>query len=607
MSDPVISVSSNLGASYDSQNKGTQLVVTSTTDGIVSFTYMLTPGGNATGNAYDNSFITKTLIVGSDAAVKIGGTAPSVQYLLFIEEDETLCADDYYVIVSARNASGASEYTEPETIYLTPIAPTVTGAVLERTGSSGYDDGDLTVTLAADVTCGKDVRMYFVLQFQQVGQSGYSVERLGPATQVGSSLQYTATVTGLDQYGIVDDSLFVAVQAVRTIGSTEASSDLSNTIQATDSDQQLPPVNLRINYQSTGGDNGTTDVLFNNPPTYQVIEPASFNIYKQIQVYGGADLPANVIGTVAFDAGKGLVGDYSFQDPSANLYPDSMGAGNLPLNSVITYWATAVDGASESVPSNSESATVEVPSSAPTNLEGGALIDTDGTPTTYSDGYTSLVLSFTSPSDIEGETDDVYNPARYKVTVYSEMFAKNIYESNDGDWLYSDYPGAGTKLYFDFPKGVIEEVPEGDQLIVKVSLITSTGHIEGISNNLEGREAEITIIAHSKPVITDINGVIGENDFTRANLQTFKVYFFGTLVPPGVSLLVENSSNALQIVEGALMQTQSGDVPDGYYRYAGAYERTYTIAGSPAEGKDALMITACNRSGFAQTHATPTP
>jgi hypothetical protein len=596
---------SNLGASYDTLNKGTQLIITSTTDDIVSFTYMLTPGGNATGNAYDNSFITKTLLVGSDSAVKIGGTSPSFKYLLFIEEDETLCADDFYVIVSARNASGTSPYTDPETIYLTPIAPTVTGAVLERDGSTGYDDGLLTVTLAADVTCDKDVTMYFVLQFQEVGQTGYAVERIA-ASQVGSSLQYTATVTGLDQYGIVDDSLFVAVQAVRVIdASTEASSDLSNTVQATDSDQQLPPVDLRINYVYDAAPNGTTDVLFKNPPTYEVITPVKFYIYKQIHVDGEPqpmDPPVN-IGTVPFDASKGTVDDYSFADVSANLYPDSMGAGNLPLNSVITYWATAVDGTSLSAPSNSASATVVVPSSAPTDLECTALINTEGSSTTYSDGYTALALSFTSPSQIEGEKYDVYNPARYEVTVTSNDGLIN-YTSGSGDWLYTDYEGSGVPITFNFPDEELPECTEGAELTVTVRLITSKG-FDNSSDDLVGLPISRAIFAHTRPVITDINGTIGKNDFSRAvgGLVSFKVYYFGTLVPPGVSLLVENT-NVLQIVEGALMQTQSGVVPDGYYRYAGAYERTYTIAGSLAASKDALMITACNQSGFAQTHAS---
>jgi len=595
---------SNLGASYDTLNKGTQLIITSTTDDIVSFTYMLTPGGNATGNAYDNSFITKTLLVGSDSAVKIGGTSPSFKYLLFIEEDETLCADDFYVIVSARNASGTSPYTDPETIYLTPIAPTVTGAVLERDGSTGYDDGLLTVTLAADVTCDKDVTMYFVLQFQEVGQTGYAVERIA-ASQVGSSLQYTATVTGLDQYGIVDDSLFVAVQAVRVIdASTEASSDLSNTVQATDSDQQLPPVDLRINYVYDAAPNGTTDVLFKNPPTYEVITPVKFYIYKQIHVDGEPqpmDPPVN-IGTVPFDASKGTVDDYSFQDENANLYPNG---NNLPLNSVITYWAKAVDGTSLSAPSNSASATVVVPSSAPSDLEGVALINTDGTPESYSDGYTSVVLSFKPPSQIEGETQDVYNLARYEVIIDSAMFAKNIYTSNEGDWLYSDYKDL-TQITFNLPENEIEEVPEGDSLTVTVRLITSKG-FDNASADLDGIPIIKEITAHSKPVITDINGTVGKDDFTRTDLLTFKVYYFGTLVPPGISLLVEATDGSLKIVEGAAMQTQSGTVPDGYYRFSGAYERTYTIAKSEAVAavaKEFLMITACNQSGFSQTKAT---
>ena len=591
---------SNLGASYDTLNKGTQLIINSSTDDIVSFTYMLTPGGNATGNAYDNNFITKTLIVGgSDSAVRVA----TGQYLLFIEEDETLCADDFYVIVSARNSSGASLYTEPETIYLTPVAPTVTGAVLKRTGSSGYEDGVLTVTLAADVTCGKTVTMYFVLQFQEVGQTGYAVERI-EASQGDSSLQYTANVDGLDQYGIVDDSLFVAVQAVRTIGSTEASSDLSNTVQATDSDQQLPPVDLRINYVYDAPPNGTTDVLFKNPPTYEVITPEKFYIYKQIHVYGEPqpEEPVN-IGTVSFDADKGTGDDYSFQDGTANLYPNR---DNLPLNSVITYWAKAVDGPLTSAPSNSASATVVVPSSAPTDLEGVALINTDGTPTSYElPGYTSVVLSFKPPSQIEGETEDVYNLARYEVTIDSAMFGRNIYTSNEGDWLYSDYKEL-QQITFNLPEDEIEEVPEGDSLTVTVRLITSKG-FDNASADLDGLPISTAIIAHSKPVITDINGTIGKDDFTRTNLQTFKVYYFGTLVPPGISLLVEASGETLQIVKGAFMQTQSGQVPDGYYRFSGAYERTYTIAGSPAAGKELLMITACNQSGFSQTEATEEP
>ena len=594
----------NLGASYDTLNKGTQLVVTTTTEDIISFTYMLTPGANVDGNAYDNSFITKTLLVGSDAAVKIGGTSPSFKYLLFIEEDETLCADDFYVIVSARNAGGASLYTEPEAVYLTPIAPTVTSAVLDRTSSSGYEDGVLTVTLAADVTCGKDVKMYFIVQFQEVGQTGYAVKRLGPATQVGSTLQYTQLVDGLDQYGIVDESLWVALQAVRVIdGTTEASSDLSNTVQATDSEEQLPPVNLSIDYQFNTGPNGTTDVTFNNPPTYQIITPATFNIYKQINVYEGDDLLANVIGEVDYDPLKGTIGDYLFQDVSANLDPTG---SNLPLNSTITYWATAVDASgNESAPSNSASDSVVVPSSKPENLRAVALINTDGTPESYSDGYTTLSITFTSPTDIEGETNDVYNLARYEVTVTSDDTLIN-YTSDRGDWLYADYQGEGVQHTFDFPDGELSECTENAVLTYTIRLITSKGAENG-NDNLVGVVNSETVVANTRPVITDINGEIGNDNFTRTGLQSFKVYYFGTLVPPGVSLLMETTGTEpqLEIVKGALMQTGFDVVPDGYYRYAGAYERTYTLSKtSVTSGKQSLLITACNQSGFAQTKAS---
>ena len=80
---PIAPIVTNLGSSYDDSTKGTQLVINTAATGInnvVSISYMLTSGGNASGdNVYEKDFTTKTVIVGSDQAVKIQDN----EYLLF--------------------------------------------------------------------------------------------------------------------------------------------------------------------------------------------------------------------------------------------------------------------------------------------------------------------------------------------------------------------------------------------------------------------------------------------------------------------------------------------------------------------------------------------
>ena len=497
----------NLGSSYDDSTKGTQLVIdTSATgiDNVVSITYMLTSGGNASGdNIYEKDFTTKTVIVGSDQAVKIQDN----QYLLFVEEDMTLAADDYLAICSCKGTNGTSPYSDPTTIFVTPKAPSAVAAKLVRSSSESYEDGELIVTIDKDETLeGKTINYFFVLQFQEVGQTGYSVVRIpteAPETvqEEEDQLTISANVNALDQYGIVDDTLYVAVQAVRAVVNedeqeTTASSDLSETLLATDDGVQQPPVNLEIDYKYNMGSDGITNVTFKRPPSWALITPTKFHIYKEV-TDSEEEKVSRVIGTVIFKPNQEsylFVDEHANQElnPSHNPEDDYWLEKDLNNNDIITYWATSVGGEqeeNESNPSNAEADTVSIPSSRPTDLSAVASIENADTPTNYDDGFTSLSLSFTSPDKLSGFTNNVYTVAYYLLEVTSSDGLID-YTSTDNDWLLSDYPDENKEYTFNLKDRTLGECSENAELTIKLSAKTSRELAEG-SPYVLGQIAEV--------------------------------------------------------------------------------------------------------------------
>jgi hypothetical protein len=579
---------------------------------------MLTSGGNATGtddSQYDTAFTTKTVIVGSDQAVLI----TSGKYLLFVEEDMTLAADDYLAICSCRgtdtlNPSSfvTTPYSDPTTIFVTPKPPVTVAAKLERSSSESYEDGELTVTIDKDPSVdGKTINYFFILQFQVVGQSGYSVERIqtdAPEAVPGieNQLALKARVDALDQYGIVDDTLFVAVQAERfNEDGTSASSDLSETRLATDDGVQQPPVNLSINYLYYEGDNGITNVTFNRPPSWALITPKKFNIYKEVTSESGR--VSRLIGTTDFEPTQE---SYLFVDEHANqeLNPSNLGNYwldvNLKNNDIITYWATSVsEEENESNPSNTAEDIVSIPSSRPQILSAVASIENQDTPAPLYDGFTSLSLSFKSPARISGFTDNVYTPAYYLLEVTSSDGVIN-YTSTDNEWLLSDYPGEDKDYTFDLGSGLLPECSENAVLTIKLSAITSRELADG-SPYVFGQIDEVNVRANSRPVITDINGHEGVNEFGRDSLRSFTVYSYSSLVVPGVSLLMEDANGNYVVEKGVEMEVgPPTEVPEGYYRFAGAMEYKYEVP-SAYDNYKKILITAANASGFTQQPAKP--
>ena len=602
----------NLGSSYDDSTKGTQLVINTAATGInnvVSISYMLTSGGNASGdNMYEKDFTTKTVIVGSDQAVKIQNN----EYLLLVEEDMTLAADDYLAICSVKGTDGTSPYSDPTTIFVTPKAPSALAAKLVRSSSESYEDGELIVTIEKDDTLeGKTINYFFVLQFQEVGQTGYSVVRIEtsePQSVLGAEgqLSISANVNALDQYGIVDDTLYVAVQAERANeDGTTASSDLSDTLLATDDGVQQPPVNLNIDYVYYDGDNGITNVTFKRPPSWALITPTKFHIYKEVTDSESGDRVARIIGTENFKPNQEI---YSFVDEHANQELN-LNSGNYWLdvdlnnNDIITYWATSVgEQEDESNPSNAVGAIVSIPSTRPQNLSAVASIENENTPEpAYDDGFTSLSLTFISPDKLSGFTDNVYTVAYYLLEVTSSDGVIN-YTSTEHDWLISDYPGENAEHTFNLRDGTLRECSENAELTIKLSAVTSRELAEG-SPYVYGQIAEVKVKANSRPIITDINGKEGENEFSRASLTSFTVFSYSPLVVPGVSLLIEDASGNYVVEKGAEMEVGlPTQVPDGYYRFAGALEYKYVVP-SAYEHDKKILITAANASGFTQLKA----
>ena len=402
--------------------------------------------------------------------------------------------------------------------------------------------------------------------------------------------------------------MYVAVQAVRDNGDgTTASSDLSDTLLATDDGVQQPPINLEIDYVYYLGNNGITNVTFNRPPSWALITPTKFNIYKEVTDSEGEKV-SRLIGTEIF---KPTQESYLFVDnhanqelnPSHNSEDDYWLEKDLNNNDIITYWATSVgEQEDESNPSNAKSDIVSIPSTRPKNLSAVASIENEDTPEpAYDDGFTSLSLTFISPDKLSGFTDNVYTVAYYLLEVTSSDGVIN-YTSTEHDWLISDYPGENEEHTFNLRDGTLRECSENAELTIKLSAVTSRELAEG-SPYVYGQIAEVKVKANSRPIITDINGEEGDNEFSRASLTSFTVYSYSPLVVPGVSLLIEDASGNYVVEKGAEMEVGlPTQVPDGYYRFAGALEYKYVVP-SAYEHDKKILITAANASGFTQLKA----
>ena len=598
MSDPtlpVINSVKNLGASYDATGT-TQFLLVTDVPTIFSVTYYLSPAGNASSGS-GTDIVTKTVLVGSPQCVNTS----SNNYLVFVEEDAKLCDDDYLVIFSVRDTNGNSEYTEPYTIYLAPQTPEIESAVLQRDPELGYEDGVLTVILTNDVTVcdgvDKNVDIYFIIQFQLSDSGEYTVVRIQAEQDTNDPKKYTASVDALATYGIVDDTLYVATQAVREItegsNTTTSSSELSDTVLATDVGEQQPPTNFTGTYNNTANEgDGEVDFTFNNPTTWELITPAEFNIYKKsINVNTGEEVEG-LLTSVDFEASKGSTGLYEANDPSAN-FPLGDNTEQLPIGSTIIYWARAADSeGNESRTTNEVSFVVIISSSKPRDLTFTALIEDTGP------GYgesTNLSLFFKEPAEIEGELDNEYNPAYWLVQATSS-------EGNLGnlrrEFQYEDFKDP-TGGFINIPINGLPEVNEREQITLKISLVTWD---QTLDTYIFGAEAQAIQMALSRPVITDFTDAAGDirrDEFKRNDLVSFAVYTYGQLVPPGVQVITQKTNGDFKIYEGVVLGEQITTVPEeGYYEYADAYKYEFTLTGNIPSGEIVVSIHASNVDGM---------
>ena len=614
MSDPAITDVKNLGASYDATGTTQFLLVTDSTT-IVSVTYYLSSAGNSSSGTGD--IVTKTVLVGSPQCVN---TSPN-NYLVFVEEDATLCDDDYLVIFSVRDTNGNSEYTEPQTIYLAPKKPKIDSAVLNRNGSAGYEDGVLTVTLTDDVTVcdgvDKNVDIYFIIQFQLSDSGEYTVVREKATQDPDDPLKYTADVDALATYGIVDDTLYVATQAVREItegsNTTSSSSELSETVRALDDGEQQPPTNFAGTYNNAANEgDGEVDLTFNNPTTWQLITPAKFNIYKKsINANDPTDVVEGLLTSVDFVTGSSHL--YEVNDQLAN-YPVT-GGDKLPVGSTIIYWARAADSeGTESHPTNEVSFGVIIASSVPRDLTFTALIE--DTAEGYEPKGTNLSVFFKEPAEIEGEVDNEYEPAYWLVQATSSEgnLGNFTHEYQYEDFNNKDEEGnVQPEAFVNIPINNLHEVNERELITLKVSLVTWD---ETLNTYIFGAEAESIQMALSRPVITDFTddaGDIRRDEFKRNDLVRFSVYTYGQLSPPGVQVITQKTDGDFKIYEGKYLDEQITTVPEGYYEYEGALKYEFTLRSPSGDNipSDEIVISihATNADGMtgvkAVDEATP--
>ena len=621
MSTSITSVNAINSNQLDSA--GSSLVVVTSSDALL-FNYVLFPADNATGTSNQN-IISKTVNVGTDGAMVV--TASSV-YHLFIDTSAILCDNtDLSVKVRVMGTNGVySDFADPVTLYLTPGEITLDRATFKSSdyGYNYLEGGRLNAYFEED-SCNEDytIRYNLCVQYKTGVPDGDDYET---QYRVYENLEYSVNgvfvdIIGSDAEnydGVREDSLYVAVQGVRILPSSqEALGPLSNTVQALDANIPDAPVLLRV----TGVDfNGTINpsadpriILEWNAPPSAAIKPVTTYYLYRTKNNEAFDFTSPI--TVAPSASPVSPGDVT-------TYTD-VNLSGFATNDIIKYVVKSVDASDLLNPelspvSNTASQTWVIPSSAPQNLQTTVLLDKD----TEGLDSTNLTVLFNRPATINGQLappdvgDYSYD---YYQTVGGYIFVAQYQESGSSIWNPLGNPSGYQRDYTD--ETLIQEnfndlplIPENSTVRVTVNLTTYFNPpvvegLGGLPGFVAGFEASATNNASSLPIITDINGVDGQNQWTFSEgLTSFNIYSYGPLVgikynnatvSDTVAIFGLNIADQVPTFQQVAIPTPV-QIPEDYYygEFAGALKYSF-VRNEP--GFAPLTITCGNVSGVAST------
>lgn len=537
---------------------GTTIKVTTTTK-MVSFNYIIFPGDNAGSSgsgAPFNSLINYTVLVGSDDCTLIDTTGSTYTYSLFVCWGETLCAADYYVVVSGLQLDGTyTPYqTTPLTLYLAPdtIVINSTDAYITR---SGYAYTDATVTVLFDISgC---------IYFDYSNEITYNVaiqyvDGNGDLQFYTSEVSYTPDIIsgrgGVQVFidtpnsGVTED-VYVAVQPIRNVSLSssltyKAIAEISNTVKALDTEKPQPPTNLTLVSYEYWLD--TANLSWLAPASASYINVDNFKLYRKV---GSGSF--TLLATIPYVSGQSV---YTYADTTLTQ----------PAGTAISYYVTSQNEDGESPPSNTVSLTIIIESSAPRNLSAGGLLE----PTSPVEG--DIICAFEPPTDICGNLVCDYETAYFQLNVYDPSGSLTVpIGSSQVPYV------AGQTAYTGHVSGFTVNSSTEKTVILEVYLVTFSPYNGDPCYDVHGQSATTNVVLTLTPLIWDINGqgVTAEGltfEVTR-KLSTFKVSTYTTLLPLSVYIGVHDTGSKTLINRVLTIPTPtisgSSDPLPGSYTY----------------------------------------
>jgi hypothetical protein len=493
-------------------------------------------------------------------------------------------------VVSALYTDGTQTafQSTPVEIYLTPSKITLKedGSVFITRFEQDYTDARVTVKFSEqDCIANNTYTVSYIVAIQYVDEYG----NLKFITQDADYNQVIGGVTVdiISDVGISDSDTYVAIQAVRKIGTgasaKEAIGELSNTVLATDTQKPQPPINLTAQYFYF--DTPARVVLTWNPPsTVTFINVDYFYVYRRLTRNGVVIEPNKLLN--GDDPVPYVPGDNTYD------YTDLTEIPPLQVNDVLTYWVTSVNEDGESVPSNTVQVIVIKPSSPPREFEVSGLIEV-GT------GEGSVAMTWIQPLEVVGLTDEGYNHAYFTVTVSKiDAYGNTVLLKAEN---YPYVAGANTA----YAEGMnnIPNVSTGDVLYLVNRLITFNPNTAVLYDVIIGQAAFANTAVYPVPFITDINGIPYNNVWTtETGSNSFNVYSFAPLTYPSVTIVAYEYSTS-ELVRYNPPQPTPVLIPiTEYGEFAGALCYSYIAPTTP--GGIAISIVAANSAGYQQRTLT---
>ena len=540
-----------------------------TTTGLVSCNYIIYPGNNITGSISNvpNNLYNRTVNVGSDNCSNLG----SNDYSLFIDTSVCLPNHDYYVSVSTLYTDGTqSPFSSAVLLPLAASKITLNSVSVTLTRSPDtYVSQALIKVFFTQPAAPPSGNLSYTLGIQYIDGNGSNKFSLVPGLSYNTDSVQT---TLIDANGI--DEAYVAIQSVRNVSvspssgsspiSVSATSELSNTVMAIDTDVPDPPRNLVINYEYYNNQQVTLN--WNAPFSALLTDVAGFKVYRRV-----ASGSFQLIGSVVFTT---IGATYSFIN----------NVSSIALNTTVSYYVTSFrnNPSAESVPSQIVSIVTVLPSSAPQNASA------TGLQVTFSGPYLQdVTTAFGNPSSINGLTSFGYSGvAQFTVQIIdvNDPLTPSVIATNTVPYVASS---TGYGLNFNnipfSTNGTLNSSPGLYQ--AKIWLNT----FDGSGDTIIGQASTVNFESGPRPIISSVNGLA--NQWTIIDALTSFTVTTSSLAPLVDLFIVyrKKIDNTIEINRPAI----TTPVIDSLENYIYSFNSGFL----PSSSHLALNISAANAFG----------